>query len=260
MAFEVVRNMGALEHVGHVDSRDSDSRLRDPNSSEARSLLAGLEPDLFVSSGYTRILHSETLAIPVIGAINVHPSLLPHYRGSHPIYWALYEGQPVVGVTVHEMTLPVDSGRILAQEEVRVSLNDHPDEVYDLICARAAVVLQRSLSLVEQTRTITGHLQVGEGSYRGNPWNELDRLSIDWSEPAAQLVRRSRAFPGVLNFRARRNRVFVDRIVDVGVTTAEPGTIVRRRFRTLDVAAGDRRATRVYLSRPSRSWLKLLGV
>jgi methionyl-tRNA formyltransferase len=260
MAVEVVSTMAGLDQVGHVDSADSDSPLRDPNTAEARSLLAELKPDLFLSAGYTRLLQRETLTIPSIGAINVHPSLLPQYRGSHPIYWALYEGQPAVGVTIHKMTLPVDSGRILAQEKVHVRALDRPDEVYDSVCTQAAVALERSLRSIQQTRTINGRAQIGKGSYRGNPWKELDRLMIDWSEPAATLARRSRAFPGVLNFRARRRLVFIAEIFEAGATSAEAGTIVRRRFRSLEVAAGDNRSVKVCLSRPARSWLKLLGL
>jgi methionyl-tRNA formyltransferase len=89
-ALEAVGEVEEAEHVGHVEGGDA-SLVPDPNSAAGLRTLSELRPDLFLSSGYGLILREPALAIPTIGAINMHPSLLPAYRGSHPIFWAMYE-------------------------------------------------------------------------------------------------------------------------------------------------------------------------
>jgi methionyl-tRNA formyltransferase len=77
--------------------------------------LAGCHPDLLVCSGFPWRLPSEVLRVPRLGAVNIHPSLLPRYRGPMPVHWAVRNGDPETGVTVHWMDEEFDTGPIIIQ-------------------------------------------------------------------------------------------------------------------------------------------------
>jgi methionyl-tRNA formyltransferase len=93
------------------------SRLRDPATVDS---VAALRPDLIVVAGFSRILRDDVIRIPSRGCINVHPSLLPRYRGPNPIYWVLANGEKETGVTVHYVDEGIDTGDVIAQRPVRI--------------------------------------------------------------------------------------------------------------------------------------------
>ena len=198
--------------------------------------------DLWISAGYSIILTADALAIPRLGAINVHPSLLPAYRGSHPIYWAMFDRERV-GVTIHQMVPQVDAGDILAQLEHPVDPRRSPADVYRDVCGLARQALDGVLDDAMRLRALPpGVPQTGNPSYRSTPERELDRLTVDWSQPADEIVRRVRVFPDWVHFIANGERVFVSdaRVVGQadGVGVA-PGTVVHRALRSLQIVAGD---------------------
>lgn len=78
-------------------------------------LLAAYRPDVLLVSGFNWYLSSDVLALPRLGALNIHPSALPRYRGPSPVLWAIRNGDPCMGLTVHRMTGRIDAGPILAQ-------------------------------------------------------------------------------------------------------------------------------------------------
>jgi methionyl-tRNA formyltransferase len=79
------------------------------------NMLAGYQPDIVLVFGFNWRLPREVLALPRLGALNVHPSALPKYRGPSPVLWAIRNGDPYLGVTVHRMTEHIDAGPVLAQ-------------------------------------------------------------------------------------------------------------------------------------------------
>jgi methionyl-tRNA formyltransferase len=79
------------------------------------ALLGAYQPDVLLVSGFNWRLSPEVLAVPRLGALNIHPSALPKYRGPSPVLWAIWNGDPNMGVTVHRMTDRIDAGPILAQ-------------------------------------------------------------------------------------------------------------------------------------------------
>lgn len=83
-----------------------------------------LAPALILVGGFSQILRSTLLAIPPRGAVNVHPSVLPRYRGPNPLYWVLANGEPETGVTMHYMDEGIDSGAIVAQERFAIEAGD----------------------------------------------------------------------------------------------------------------------------------------
>lgn len=89
-------------------------RLRDP---AAVAGLQALRPDVLCAACFPRRLPAEWLALPRLGALNIHPALLPDYRGPEPIFWQFREGEPRLGVTVHQMDAGFDTGPLVAQAE-----------------------------------------------------------------------------------------------------------------------------------------------
>ncbi|MGI8848119.1 MAG: methionyl-tRNA formyltransferase [Candidatus Dormibacteria bacterium] len=96
-------------------------RINDPHT---RQDLQRLAPDGCVMASFDQIVHAPTLAIPVHGFLNVHPSKLPAYRGPEPVYWAVADGAETTGISLHRAVAKVDAGPILAQASVRIDSHD----------------------------------------------------------------------------------------------------------------------------------------
>lgn len=93
------------------------------NSLKFRKILKRLNPDLCIVSNFGQILGKELIDIPKYGFINLHPSLLPRYRGPNPLGHILLNGEKISGITWHQMTTKIDQGDILAQETFPVELH-----------------------------------------------------------------------------------------------------------------------------------------
>jgi len=255
-ALAVVDELEWVEHVDHLTANDERAFLRKARSPEYRAHVASLEPDLIISAAYARIVPGDVLEIPTIGAINAHPSLLPDYRGVCAVWWALYEGCSRVGVTVHEMTAGVDTGPILGQTTLDVGPDSDAVAVWRELGELARPLLTETLEQIRETGAISGRPQPEGGSYRGSPYTkEAHRLELDWSQPAEELARRNRILRG--NIPAGRRRVYAKRIDPAGPTDRPPGTVLRRRPKYIEVAAGGRSSVRVTLVDPAKSWVKL---
>ena len=101
----------------------------DLKSSKTHTLLSGLQPDLFAVVAY-RILPKSLLEIPTYGAVNLHASLLPKYRGAAPIQWALINGDKETGVTTFQIQPKVDTGGILMQKSVPIRDEDNAGSLF----------------------------------------------------------------------------------------------------------------------------------
>jgi methionyl-tRNA formyltransferase len=154
-------------------------------------------PDLLLVAGWPRLLKAPARELARLGTLNVHPSLLPLYRGRDPLFWALLRGEKQVGVTLHRMTEHVDSGPIVRQAAVEVpegaTQSSLADEV-DRVGASLAAELARQL-------LVTGELPAGEpqrqtGSYF-RPVRARDGC-IAWSDSAVKIDRLIRACDGVV--------------------------------------------------------------
>jgi len=94
------------------------------NDDHSRMDIAALEPEAAVMASFNQIVNAPTLRIPAHGFMNIHPSLLPQYRGPEPVYWAIADGAERSGITLHRAVAKVDAGPILAQTEVPVDPGD----------------------------------------------------------------------------------------------------------------------------------------
>jgi methionyl-tRNA formyltransferase len=165
-----------------------------PNEAGFINALTELQPDLFMAAGYALILKAATLAVPRILAANFHASLLPDYRGKHPVFWALRNGEKWAGLTVHAMDTGIDTGDILYQVKVRTRRDDSVTSLYERIMARSLplvgqLVADASLGCIPRQPQPTG-----AGSYYSSTSEEDFRL--DWNQPAERIRRFVTATPG----------------------------------------------------------------
>jgi methionyl-tRNA formyltransferase len=150
----------------------------------ARELQSG-DFDLFALASYGRILPHELLAVPPLGALNVHPSLLPKYRGATPIQSALRNGDTMTGVSVMLMDAGMDTGDIVLQESTEIAPDDTYGTLHDRLALYGGELLGRALDLAERG-ALAARAQSGEVSVT-RPLTK-DDLAIDLSWPAERVV------------------------------------------------------------------------
>jgi methionyl-tRNA formyltransferase len=153
--------------------------------------LASQEFDLFVLASYGRILPAGLLALPRLGALNVHPSLLPRYRGATPIQGAILHGEDETGVSVMLMDAGLDTGDVVVARRVAIGPNESYGELHDRLAELGAELLGESLALAE-AGALVARPQTGEPSLT-RPIAR-DDLQIDWNWSPQRVVRTVRAF------------------------------------------------------------------
>lgn len=119
-----------------------------PNTRGFIDLIRKLAPDIIFSFYYRRILSPELLAIPRLGGINLHGSLLPKYRGRSPVNWVLVNGESETGVTLHYMVEKADAGDIIAQRSVAIDLQDTALTLFRKMTAAASQLLKETYPLI----------------------------------------------------------------------------------------------------------------
>jgi methionyl-tRNA formyltransferase len=152
----------------------------------------GLKPDLFVVVAYGQILPKSLLSIPKYGAVNVHASLLPRYRGAAPIAWAILKGEKVTGVTTMVMDEGMDTGDILLQTEVPISDEETCETLHDRLALLGAQLLLKTLENMEKGNVRPIPQDPSKATYA--PPLKKEDGHIDWKREAAEIDRQVRAF------------------------------------------------------------------
>lgn len=162
--------------------RDEDSRLQ----------IASLTPDLIVVVAYGLFLPADTLAVPPLGALNIHPSLLPRHRGPSPVATAILEGDASTGVTLMQLDEGMDTGPIIAQRRTPIGAEETAEDLTIRLFEMGAELLAATIP------------QWRAGAIAPSPQSEADatvtRLfsredgAIDWTRPADYIARQVRAY------------------------------------------------------------------
>ena len=163
--------------------------LKDPS---VQALLRTVEADLMVVVAYGLLLPQAVLDIPRLGAVNVHASLLPRWRGAAPIQRALLAGDASTGVSIMQMDAGLDTGPVLLAEPMPIRDEDTAQTLHDRLAQLGAALLVQALDRIE-----AGTLQAQPQSAAGATYApKIDRAEarIDWSRPAAEIWRKVRAF------------------------------------------------------------------
>ena len=164
-------------------------RVKDPPFQDE---IKTLQPDLFVVVAYGQILPRSLLDIPKHGAVNVHASLLPKYRGAAPISWALLKGEKVTGVTTMMMDAGMDTGDILLQSEILIGERETFATLHDRLAELGAQRLKETIAGLKSER-ITPVSQDHSGATDA-PLIKKEDGRIDWSKEADEIDRQVRAF------------------------------------------------------------------
>ena len=148
--------------------------------------LKDLNPDLMVTCAYGQIISQEILDIPKYGVINVHASLLPKYRGSAPIQWAILNGEKETGITIMQTALGVDSGDIILQEKIAIKENETAGELFDDLAKIAPSVLMKAIDLIESGKATFTKQNDSEATHF--PMLSKEDGHINWNEDGQKII------------------------------------------------------------------------
>ena len=202
--------------------------------------LAALKPDAMVVACFGQFLKKNLLAVPRLGTVNVHPSLLPKYRGASPIQWALANGDPETGVSVLYVTPKMDAGDLLAQERYAIGPEETFSTLEPKLAAKGAELLARVLDEFREGRTQGTPQDEAQVTFARKLTKEDGK--VDWSLPAAAIRNRLRGFapwPGAYTFLPGGVLVKIHGMqVEAGAAGAAPGTVLEAGGAGPLVAAG----------------------
>lgn len=208
-----------FERVAHALGADY---FRSRDLSERRAALAGL--DLLLVCRFS-LLPEAVFTVPSLGAVNIHSSLLPKYRGVHPASWALIDGKSRTGVTIHQIDAGIDTGDVLLQERVKIEDSDDIGSLVVKLNAVSAILAVQLLDKIARTgRLPAARPQRGRASYarRRTP----DDGRIDWRGTTRAIHNLLRALtpplPAAFCHLAGGERIDIMR----GDRSPEPGTVV----------------------------------
>jgi methionyl-tRNA formyltransferase len=210
--------------------------VRTPDFYEA---MTALDPDLLVVVAYGHVLPQRILAIPKLGALNIHASLLPRYRGPAPIQWAVINREKETGITLMLMDKGLDTGDILSSASIPVLSDDTSGSLHDRLALLGADLLIQTLNYYEVHRKNATPQVHAQASYA--PLLRKEDGHLDWRQPANVLEARIRGltpWPGVFCFHNGK-RIKIYRASPKPVATIEPpGTVLKGFSNELTVATG----------------------
>lgn len=201
--------------------------IREPENIDFISAAA---PELILSVLYTEIIPQQIIDIPPLGIVNHHPSLLPAYRGPHPVNWAVINGESETGLTLHFMSAGVDAGDILWQQLVPINFEDDIASVSQRIMA---LVPSAALEVVQQINAGTAHSRPQNealASYFPRRTEQDD--IVDWRHSARQVYNLIRGLapplPGALSWINGRRVVLrkARPCTELNPLGVEPGTLI----------------------------------
>ena len=158
---------------------------------ETCSRLKALGADAMVVAAYGLILPEAVLAIPRLGAINIHASLLPRWRGAAPIQRAILAGDARTGISIMQMDRGLDTGPILAAESVEIAVQDDSASLHDKLAEKSARLIVTVLGQLERDQLVA-QAQAEGATYAAKIAKQ--EAEIDWCEGAKAIARKVRAF------------------------------------------------------------------
>ncbi len=167
------------------------------NNTEFIEEIKALNPDLLCVVAYGKILPKELLDIPRYGAINVHGSLLPEYRGAAPIQWAVLNGDKITGITTMFMDIGMDTGDMILKEETEIGEDETTGELWERLSKIGAKLLVKTIEKIEaipdkenktleEIKRLVGAEKQGE-NFTLAPMLEKEMAKIDWSKTSREI-------------------------------------------------------------------------
>ncbi len=213
-------------------------KLRDGT---ALAILRELAPELIVVAAYGRILPDDILALPPKGCINVHSSLLPKYRGSAPINWAILKGEAESGVTIMHMAHDLDAGDIILQRSTPIGETEDAAALYDRLADMGGELLVEAAALIE-AGTAPRIPQDHEKATLA-PMLSKALSPVDWTRSAREIYNQIRGlypWPGASTdiLTGEPVKLWGAQVVEKR-TDAGPGAVIAAGKQGIDVACGE---------------------
>jgi methionyl-tRNA formyltransferase len=198
------------------------------------------EPDLMIVIAFGQILSPALLELPGWGALNIHASLLPKYRGAAPIHWVIRNDEPKTGITLMRMERRLDTGPILFQKEVAIPADETAGRLHDRLADLAGGMIIEALSAMTAEGAQERPQDNASASYA--PKIGRSECVIDWKQQASKvsaLIRSLDPRPGaVTGLGDKQIKLFTPRIIDDARLDVVPGRVVKDGRGTLLVETG----------------------
>ena len=207
---------------------------------DAEEEIKQAEPDVLVVASYGQIIPKGILEIPKLAPLNIHPSLLPKYRGAAPIQRAIMNGERETGVTIMWMNERLDAGDILLQERVPIGGDETYGELHQKLSELSASLILKTLELLEEGKIERTPQKEEEASY-AKPIDKSETV-ISWEEPAEKIHNLIRALspkPGASGtISGQRFKIYRTK---PGKGKGTPGSIIKKDIKKgiLEIACGE---------------------
>lgn len=201
--------------------------------------LRSVAPELLVVVAFGQILRRALLEVPSRGAVNVHASLLPRYRGTAPINWVIVNGETETGVTTMFMADKVDAGEIILERTTTIRDMETAGELSDRLAELGAELLLETVALIEKGEAPRVAQDVSRACY-ARKLRKTDG-EIDWTEPSRRVLDRIRGmtpWPGAYTW-YRGKRLVIERAAQGPPAAGSPGEVLAVTRDSIDVATGD---------------------
>jgi len=160
------------------------------NQPEVMEAIAAWQPELLVVAAFGQILKKPLLEMASLGAVNIHASLLPRYRGAAPIHWALINGEKETGITTMYMDEKLDTGDMILQRAIPIEDGDDTGKLYEKLAALGAELIVETVALIQAGKAPRVPQNHAFSNYASLLKREHER--IDWQKSAAELFNQIR--------------------------------------------------------------------
>lgn len=216
--FESVRELAARHDIPYLTS--------DISEPENIARVRAIAPDFIFSFYYRNMIKAEVLEIPSGGALNLHGSYLPKYRGRVPVNWAVINGETETGATLHYMVEKPDAGDIVDQQKVPIAFADTALDVFVKVTDAAVTVIARAWPLLRDKKASRIPMNLAEGSYYGG--RKPADGQIDWTRSAEEIYNLIRGvthpYPGAFTLLKGRKTIIWKAQIHNG--KGKPGVVV----------------------------------
>lgn len=218
----------------------------DINSEGSIETIKELSPDLIILIAYGQILSGKVLEIPNFGCLNVHPSLLPHYKGSAPIQWSIMRGEKETGISFLFMNEKIDSGDIILQKKVKILPGENYQELSKKLSLESAEMIAEIINNIKQG--CCKKISQPTGKYFYARKIEKEDCQINWNNSGIEIINLIRgiayspcAFTEFNGKRIKITRASFKNIngVDMDLYQGRPGEILNVSKKGIQVLAGD---------------------
>lgn len=209
------------------------------SGSQEMARVMELQPDLIVTAAFGQFLPESLLKAPTHGAVNVHASLLPKYRGGAPVHYAIINGEQETGVTIMEMIKKMDAGDIIRQEALPITDQDDVGTMFDKLS-----LLGKELLLATLPDYLAGKITPipqDESQVSFSPNISREEEAIDWQKTATVIrnqIRGMRPWPVAYTMFGDSRWKLFEATVSQATTTSQPGTIIELTKQHFAIACG----------------------